>query len=128
MDATYIRIRGQWCYLDRAMDRMGETIGFLLTEQRDERAALRFLTIAIRRQGVPASITIAGSEANAAAIKEYKPEHGAAIAIRQMKYLNNIVEQDPRAVKRVTRPMPGFKSLQAARCRLTRIELMHMIN
>src|SRR5262249_50412532 len=62
------------------------------TEQRDERAALRFLTKAIRRHGVPEKITIDGSEANAAAVKGYNEEHGTAIITRQVKYLNNIVE------------------------------------
>jgi putative transposase len=127
MDETYIKIKGQWYYLYRAVDKTGQTIDFLLTEHRDERAARRFLTKAIRRHGVPAKITIDGSEANAAAIRGYNDEHGTAIAIRQVKYLNNIVEQDHRAVKRITRPMLGFKSFEAAQCTLAGIELMHMI-
>ena len=65
--------------------------------------------------------------ANEAAIKSYNEEHGTAIAIRQVKYLNNIVEQDHRAVKRITRPMLGFKSFDAAQGTLVGIELMHMI-
>ena len=64
MDETSIRIRGPWCYLYRAVDRTGQTIDFLLTAQRDERAALRCLTRAIRRHGVPVRITIDGSQAN----------------------------------------------------------------
>jgi transposase-like protein len=64
---------------------------------------------------------------NEAAIKRYNEEHGTAIVIRQVKYLNNIVEQDHRAVKRVTRPMLGFKSFEAAQGTLVGIELMHMI-
>jgi putative transposase len=127
MDETYIRIKGQWRYLYRAVDKTGQTIDFLLTEERDEQAAKRFLTKAIRRHGVPETITIDGSEANAAAIRSYNQEHGTAIAIRQVKYLNNIVEQDHRAVKRMTRPMQGFKSFNAAQCTLTGIELMHML-
>src|ERR671918_2796178 len=127
MDETYIRVRGQWRYLSRAVDKTGQTIDFLLTEQRDERAAKRFLTRAIRRHGVPAKITIDGSEANAAAIRSYNKEHGTTIVIRQVKYLNNIVEQDHRGVKRVTRPMLGFKSFDAAQGTLVGIELMHMI-
>jgi putative transposase len=127
MDETYIKIKGQWYYLYRAVDKTGQTIDFLLTEHRDERAARRFLTKAIRRHGVPAKITLDGSEANAAAIRAYNDEHGTAIAIRQVKYLNNIVEQDHRAVKRITRPMLGFKSFEAAQCTLAGVELMHMI-
>jgi putative transposase len=109
------------------VDRTGQTIDFLLTEARDERAALRFLTKAIRRHGVPETITIDGSEANAAAIRGYIAAHGTAIMIRRVKYLNNVVEQDHRAVKRVTRPMLGFKSFDAAQGTLTGIELMHML-
>jgi putative transposase len=127
MDETYIRVKGQWDYLYRAVDKKGQTIDFLLTEQRDERAAKRFLTKAIRRHGVPAKITIDGSEANAAAIRSYNTEHGTTIAIRQIKYLNNVIEQDHRAVKRVTRPMLGFKAFEAAQRTLVGIELMHMI-
>jgi putative transposase len=80
-----------------------------------------------RRHGVPEKITIDGSAANEAAIKRDNEEHGTAIEIRQIKYLNNIVEQDHRGVKRVTRPMLGFKSFAAAQDTLVGIELMHMI-
>jgi putative transposase len=67
-----------------------------------------------------------GSKANAAAIRGYNDEPGTTIVIRQVKYLNNIVEQDHRAVKRVTRPRLGFKSFDAAQC-IAGIELMHML-
>ena len=77
-----------WRYLYRAVDKSGQTIDFLLTEHRDTEAALRFLKKAIRRNGVPETITIDGSDANEAAIKRYNEEHGTAIAIRQVKYLN----------------------------------------
>jgi putative transposase len=127
LDETYIRVKGAWRYLYRAVDKHGQTIDFLLTEQRDEQAATRFLTKAIRRHGVPEKITIDGSAANAAAIRRYNTEHGTTIVIRQIKYLNNIVEQDHRAVKRVTRPILGFKSFEAAQSTLIGIELMHMI-
>jgi transposase-like protein len=127
MDETYIRVKGEWRYLYRAVDKSGQTIDFLLTEHRDTEAALRFLTQAIRRHGVPETITIDGSEANEAAIKRYNGTHGTHIIIRQVKYLNNMVEQDHRAVKRVTRPMLGFKSSAAAQDTLAGIELMHML-
>ena len=68
-----------------------------------------------------------GSDAHDAAIKRYNEAHGTPIIIRQVKYLNNIVEQDHRAVKRVTRPMLGFKSFDAAQATLAGIELMPMI-
>ena len=127
MDETYIKIKGEWYYLYRAVDKMGQTIDFLLTKQRDELAAKRFLTKAIRRHGVPEKITIDGSAASKAAIESYNEAHGTTITIRQVKYLNNIVEQDHRAVKRVTRPRLGFKSFAAAQGTLVGIELMHMI-
>jgi putative transposase len=127
MDETYIKVKGHWYYLYRAVDKYGETVDFLLTEYRDKEAALRFLKRAIRRNGVPETITIDGSDANEAAIKSYNTEYGTNIIIRQVKYLNNIVEQDHRAVKRVARPMLGFKSFAAAQDTLVGIELMHMI-
>jgi len=127
MDETYIKVKGEWRYLYRAVDKYGQTIDFLLTEPRDTEAALRFLKKAIRRNGLPTMITIDGSDANAAAINRYNEEHGTAIAIRQVKYLNNVVEQDHRGVKRVTRPMLGFKAFEAAQDTLVGIALMHMI-
>jgi putative transposase len=127
MDETYIRVKGEWCYVYRAVDKHGQTIDFLLTEHRDQEAALRFLKQAICRHGVPEKITIDGSEANEAAIKRYNKEHGTAIDIPQVKYLNNLVEQDHRAVKRITRLMLGFKSFAAAHATLVGIEPMHML-
>jgi putative transposase len=127
MDETYIRVKGEWRYLSRAVDKTGQTIAFLLAEHRDTEAALRFLEKAIRRNGIPATITIEGSDANEAAIKRYNEAHGTTIHIRQVKYLNNIVEQDHRAVKRITRSMLGFKAFDAAQDTLVGIELMHML-
>src|SRR5882672_8448420 len=98
MDETYMKVKGQWRYLSRAVDEQGQTIDFLLTEHRDEEAALRFLKKAIRRHGVPEKITIDGNAANAAAIKSYNEAHGTAIVIRKTTYLNHIVEQDHRGV------------------------------
>ena len=127
MDETYIKVKGEWRSLYRAVDKQGQTIDFLLTEHRDTEAALRFLKKPIRRHGVPEKITIDGSDANAAAIKSYNEAHGTHISIRQVQYFNTIVKQDHRGVKRVTRPMLGFKSFEAAQDTLVGIELMHMI-
>jgi putative transposase len=128
MDETYIKVKGEWKYLYRAVDKFGKTIDFLLTEQRDEKAARKLLNKAIGRHGgVPEKITIDGSAANEAAIKSYNEEHGTSIVIRKTKYLNNIVEQDHRGIKRVTRPMLGFKSFEAAQSTLTGIELLRML-
>ena len=127
MDETSISVTGEWRYVYRAVDKTGPTIDVLRTEHRDTEAALRFLTHAIQRHGVPDQITIDGREAHAAAMKRDNAEHGTAIIIRQVKYLHNLVEQDQRAVKRVTRPMLGFTSFDAAQGTLAGIELMHMI-
>jgi putative transposase len=127
MDETYIKVQGQWRYWYRAVDQHGQTMDFRLTEHRDTKAALGFLTKAIRRNGLPETITIDGSDANEAAIKRYNEAHGTTISLRQVQYLNNIVEQDHRGVKRITRPMLGFKSFEAAQDTLVGIELRHMI-
>jgi len=115
-DETSIKVKGVWRYLSRAVDQYGETIDFLLTEPQDTEAALRFLQKAIRRHGVPETITMDGSDAKAAALKSYHAEHGTAIAIRQVQYVHNMVEQDHRAGKWMTRPMLGVKALDAAPC------------
>ena len=127
LDETYVRIRGKWKYLYRAVDKAGDTVDFLLTAKRDRRAALCFLRKAIGRHGAPEKIRIDKSGANAAAIESYNKEHEADIEIRQVKYLNNIDEQDHPAIKRAVRPMLGFKSFWSAAITLAGIELMHMI-
>ena len=127
LDETYVRIKGKWKYLYRAVDKAGDTVDFLLSAKRDRRAALRFLRKAIGRHGAPEKITIDKSGANAAAIESYNKEPEADIEIRQVKYLNNIVEQDHRAIKRAVRPMLGFKSFWSAAITLAGIELTHMI-
>jgi putative transposase len=127
LDETDMRVKGEWRYRYRAVDKTGQTIDFLLTEHRDQEAALRFLKNALRRHNGPETITIDGSEANAAAIKRDNEEYGTHIILRQVTYLNNMVEQDHRGGKRVTRPMLGFKSFAAADATLVGIELMHML-
>ena len=117
---------GAWKYLDRAVDKTGQASAFLLTEERDEPAAPRFRTKAIERHGVPAKSTIAGSEATAAAIRGDNEAHGTAILIRQVHYVNHVVAQAQRAVKCVTRPMLGFKAVEAAQGTLAGLELMPM--
>jgi putative transposase len=127
MDETYVKIKEEWAYLYRAVDKEGSTIDFLLTPNRDRDAAEAFLRKAIRTQGLPEKITIDKSGSNTAAIKRYNRTHRTAIVIRHSKYLNNVVEQDHRAVKRLTCPMLGFKSFWAARCTIAGIEVMHAI-
>ena len=127
MDEICVRIKGVWKYLYRAVDKSGATVDFLLTAKRDRKAALRFLRKAAGRHGVPRKITIDRSGANTAAIESYNVDHSAGIETRQVKYLNNIVEQDNRAIKRLTRPMLGFKSFWSAAITVSGIEIMHMI-
>jgi putative transposase len=127
MDETYIRVKGKWKYLYRAVDRDGQTLDFLLTPHRDKAAAAAFLHKAMRAHGLPEKIPIDQSGSNTAAITLYNRTHKTAIAIRQSKYLNNVVEQDHRAVKRITHPMLGFKSFWSARCTIAGIEVMHAI-
>ena len=123
----YIRVKGEWKYLYRAVDKDGQTIDFLLTPHRDKAAAGTFLHKAIRAHGLPEKITIDQSGSNTAAINHYNKSHQTAIVIRQSKYLNNLVEQDHRAVKHLTHPMLGFKSFWAARCTIAGIEVMHAL-
>ena len=127
LDETYIKVKGQWKYFYRAVDKQGNTIDFLLTAKHDKKAALRFLTKAIARNGKPGLINIDKSGANTAAIKDYNDSHDKRIKIRQCKYLNNIVEQDHRRVKRQCRPMLGFKSFRSAQITLAGIELINML-
>ena len=128
MDETYIKVSGKWMYLYRAVDRAGDTVDFLLTAKRDKAAARRFLERAINLHGVPQKITIDKSGVNTAAIESVvKADASVDILMRNNKYLNNIVEQDHRAVKRVTGSMLGFKSFWSARIIIAGIEIMHMI-
>jgi len=127
MDETYIKVAGQWKYLYRAVDKNGATVDFLLRAKRDHAAARAFFERAIGLHDVPEKIAIDKSGANTAAIVSIQADSGLSIALRQSKYLNNIVEQDHRAIKRVTRPMLGFKNFRCARILIAGIETMHMI-
>ena len=127
MAETYIRVGGQWKYLYRAVDRLGRTVDFLLTARRDCAAARSFLERAIDLHDVPKKVTIDKSGANTAAVNALVTDSGVAIELRQSKYLNNLVEQDHRAIKRRTRPMLGFKNFLCAAKIIAGIETMHMI-
>ena len=136
VDETYIKVRGQWKYLYRAIDSNGDTIEFWFSERRNLTAAKRFLARALKRHGRPERIFIDGSQTNREAIlpcdttdrlrntsrRKLKP-----IRIRQSQYLNNLIEQDHRAIKRWVRPMLGFKSIDSARAILSGIEMVHMM-
>jgi len=127
VEETYVRVGGQWKYLYRAVDRLGQTVDFLLTARRDLAAARRFFERAIERHDVPEKVTIDKSGANMAAVHSLVADSGLSIELRQSKYLNNLVEQDHRAIKRRTRPMLGFKDFRSAAKIIAGIETMHMI-
>jgi putative transposase len=127
VDETYIKAKGQWKYLYRAVDKAGDTVDFLLRARRDKEAARRYFEKAIDQNGVPETVTIDKSGANLAALEAINSDRETPIKIRQSKYLNNLVEQDHRAIKRRTRPMLGFKTFRCARILLAGIEIMHMI-
>jgi putative transposase len=131
MDETYIKVKvkvkGKWKYLYRAVDKAGDTIDYLLRAHRDKAAARSFFEQAIERNGAPVKVTIDKSGSNVAALGAIHAERWKPMIVRQIKYLNNIVEQDHRAIKRRTRPMLGFKDFRCARILLSGIELMHMI-
>ena len=136
MDETYIKIKGEWHYLYRVVDKSGDTIDFMLSKNRDEAAARAFFTKAIGTNGLPETVTIDKSGANKAGLKTINGWFaflflwGAPFfqfKIRQIKYLNNIVEQDHRFIKRITKPMLGFKAFHSAEATLAGIELHHML-
>jgi transposase-like protein len=129
MDETYIKIKGQWRYLYRTVDSEGNTVDFLLTANRDKKAALRFFRKAIRQHGQPEVVTIDKSKANKAAVGELNAgkTKEEAIVIRQSKYLNNLIEQVHRNIKRRVHPMLGFKNFRRVQTLLTGIELVCML-
>ena len=136
MDETYIKIKGVWHYLYRAVDKGGNTIDFMLSEKRDETAARAFFIKAIGSSGIPEKVTIDKSGSNNASLKTINAQLMmiflflnvfTKIEIRQIKYLNNLVEQDHRGIKRITKPMMGFKAFHSADATLSGIELCRML-
>ncbi|WP_408380696.1 IS6 family transposase [Paraburkholderia caledonica] len=127
VDETYIKVKGSWKYLYQAVDKAGNTIDFVFRARRDKAAARRFFEKAIGQNGSPKTVTIDKSGGHLAALNAVNAERETPIKVRQIKYLNNTVEQDHRAIKRRTRPMLGFKDFNCAWVILSGIELMHMI-
>ncbi|ARM35501.2 IS6 family transposase (plasmid) [Legionella longbeachae] len=136
MDETYIKVKGQWMYLYPAVDKEGNTVDFMLPEKRDEPAARAFFIKVIGSNGVPEKVTMAKSGANKAGIDTIHRTLALLfmmggvflqIDVRQIKYLNNIVEQDHRFIKKITKPMKGFKAFHSAESTLAGIELHHML-
>ena len=114
MDETYVQVAGQWKSLYRAVDKHGATVDFLLRAKRDHAVARAFFERAIGWHDVPEKITIDKSAANTAAIVSMQVDSGLPIKMRRSRHLNNLVEQDHRAVKRITRPMLGIESFRCA--------------
>ena len=126
---TYIKVRGHWTYLYRAVDKGGRTVDFLLSERRDVAAAKCFFTNAIRHHGTPRVITLDAYAASHRAIRELKSEGSMSrrVRVRSSKYLNNIVEQDHRRIKQRIMPMLGFKRFDTATVTISGIELAEKI-
>ena len=131
VDETYIKVKGEWNYLYRAVDSEGNTIDFYLSKTRDKKAVQRFLKKALLSFHVskPRVMTVDKNPTYPVAIQELKEEKRMpeGIQIRQVRYLNNIVEQDHRFIKKRVRSMLGFKSYETATYILSGIEAMHMI-
>src|SRR3954464_8265510 len=127
MDETYIKVKGEWMYLYRAVDKEGKTVDFLLAKRRNKLAAHKFLLKAITSNGCPKVINIDKSGANKEAIRTYNQRFLKRIQIRQCKYLNNRVEGDHRFIKWRTALMLGFKNFESASRTLNGIEIIRMI-
>jgi IS6 family transposase len=131
VDETYVRVKGRWMYLYRAVDSRGQTIDFLLSTKRDAAAAKRFFRKALGQPHTvnPRTITVDKNPAYPCAIAEMKAddELWRFARLRQCKFLNNIVEQDHRRLKRLVRPGLGFGGFHTARRTLGGYEAMAMI-
>jgi transposase-like protein len=130
VDETYVKIKGQWVYLYRAVDRDGRTVDFRLSPRRNVAAAKAFLRKACKSQDAPpSSITLDGYAASHRAVREMQDQgelpHDAKL--RSSKYLNNMIEQDHRNVKMRIGPMLGFKRFNYAATTIAGIELTHRI-
>ena len=124
---TYIKVKGQWKYLYRAVDKDGNTVDYLLAAKRDRKAAKRFLCKAIKLNDEPIKINIDKSGANTAGINDYNDDEGTDIEIRQNKYLNNVIEPDHRPIKQLCRSTLGFKTFRTAKVTIGGFESMRII-
>ena len=129
MDETYIKVNGAWVYLYRAVDSLGNTIEFLLRKHRDAIAAKAFFWKVFKNNGIPDKVNIDKSGSNTCTLNSFNERlsKGQKIEIRQNKYLNNIIEQDHRLIKKRTKPMLGFKSFRCAKITIAGIENIHII-
>jgi IS6 family transposase len=131
VDETYIRVKGVWCYLYRAIDSTGATIDFLLSASRDAAAAKRLFRMALNDSSHPQPRVINTDKARlyGAAIPAVKAEGTLRRCCqhRPIQYLNNILEQDHRATKRRLQAKQGFRAFHAACRTLAGYEAIHMI-
>lgn len=125
----YIKLNGKWVYLYRAVDSQGNTIDFLLRSRRNAAAVKAFFRKAFKENGRPDKMTIDKSGSNKAALDSFNKDvlKEDEIEIRQIKYLNNIAEQDHRFIKKRTRPTLGFKNSHSAKVTIMGIENIRMI-
>ena len=132
MGETYIKVKGEWTYLYRAVDKLGKTLDFMLSKRRNKTAATKFFARALEVNGLPRKIVIDKSGANTAgitAINRMLKRFGCPIRIEtvRIKFLNNMVDQDQRTIKKRIRPMLGFKSFVSASATLEGIKVANMI-
>jgi putative transposase len=132
MDETYLKVKGEWVYLYPAIDKFGDTVDFVLSEKRDETAATALFRQAIDGNGLPSKVVIDKSGSNNAGLESINILLMLAgifcwIEVLQIKYLNNLVEQDYRFIKKITKPMMGFKVFHSAVATIAGIETAHMI-
>jgi transposase-like protein len=128
-DETYIKVKGRWTYLYRAVDKQGWTVDFLLSERRDVAAAKRSFSKAMKKHGTPRVITLDAYAASHRAIAELQSAGALArrVVIRSSKYLNNVVEQDHRHIKQRVRAMLGFRRFETTAITISGIELAEKI-
>lgn len=131
VDETYVSVKGKWHFLYRAVDKHGKTVDFLLRPDRGIAAAQAFFrkALATTLPRTPRKITLDGHVASRRALWLLRREHPCwrNVFVRTNKYLNNIVEQDHRAIKRRCASMAGFKSFANAAIAISGIELAHRI-
>jgi len=132
VDETYIKVKGKWVYLYRAVDKCGDTIDFYLSSTRSSKAAHQFLSKALRDRNEwekPQVINTDKAGCYGKAIEELKHEGKLPVDTehRQVKYLNNIVESDHGKLKRLIKPTLGFKSMKTANATIKGFEIMRAI-
>ena len=129
MDETYIKVKDRDMYLYRAVDKYGNTVDFLLTKRRQKMSAQKFFNKAIGNNGKPRIVNVdkSGSKSSAILTVNKRSLSTKKIKIRKVKYLNNIIEQDHRRIKRRIRIMTGFKEFESAQRTLSGIEVVSII-